>query len=448
MNDLQFQEGRKKDLLNLPKWLLVYLICTVVLYLFGPVEWKTHNSVVTFALIFLYYLALKIGFSAGKRRYRPANSTECVQPLEERFIFRHFYLVSALYIVLKLIAIERIVRLFGYANMFTIVENVFNGTYSDLYTAEKLVSGGGALYGGKLFTFCSLLLSPLSYCYIPTTLVFWKKLNLCQKFLGLVCVALWIIHQLGCGTSKGFFVIIMTIFVAFLLRDGRKKKKPRTKAQFFILILCIALLLVAFNFVMTDRMKDSVNFNQRGENQITESGLLYNYMPKGYKNLLVWADFYICQGYYGLSLATTVGWYPTFGAGFSRWLCLELSSLISPQIYLNTYQMRIQEQYRWDASANWHTAFSWFANDVGLIGVIGVMFLLGLLFVYVYYDAYDQKRSTDIGLLCLLVQMIFFLPCNNVIFSDSFTLVPFFVYLILYVLQRKGIRFKLRSDNR
>lgn len=446
MNESHKLEGYKGRLLDLPKWLLIYLIITVVLYLFGPIDWKTHNPVITFALLFLYFLALGLGFSIGKKIYRPIKWEVSNNSQGNQFILKYFYLISVAFIILKLIAIERIVRLYGWTNMFSIVENIFSGTYSNLYTAEKLVSGGSAMFGGTLFTLVSLFFSPITYCYIPIVFILWKKLSWSKRLVGLVCVTLWAIQQLGSGTSQGFFAIIMPLFVAFLLREPTKKVKSRTKTQFFVLILCIVLLLVAFNFVMADRMKNTVNFSQIGENKITKSGVLYECMPEGYKNLLIWTDFYICQGYYGFSLATTLDWIPTFGAGFSRWLCLELSSAISPQIYQNTYQMRIEENYQWGASANWHTAFSWFANDVSLYGVILVMFFLGLLFVYVYYDAYYYKNPMDVGLLCLLVQMIFFLPCNNMIFSDSFSLVPFFVYLIAFLFRRKGIKIALKPN--
>ena len=435
---------------NLMKAFLIYLFATVILYFYGPIEWKTRNLVLTFGLVFIYIIFLYGGYNYGKNRYIYRTKLRGQSKRYYQTFKDYYYLISLITIGLSLFSIQRILRLYGWSSISIIINGVFGGSYSDLYFAEKLALSGSEMYGGNLYSIVGLIFSPLTFIYVPMTLLLYKEFSVSKKIVGVVGIILWVVQRLSSGTMQGFFVIIVIIFSIFMIRNKRipnKKQKGsivrRRKA--LLILFFVFVLLVSFNFVMTNRVGHFTNFAQRGENVITYDGPIYNIVPETHKNLLVWTDFYICQGYYGMSLATTMDWTPMFGAGSSRWLCLELSSLISDSIYEKTYPAKIQSAgIPWSASANWHTAFTWFANDVGFIGVIIVMFLIGWLFVTAYYDAYRIHSPYAVGLFCLLVQMIIFLPCNNIVFADSRTLLPFIVYTIGLIMTRNNVRIRLR----
>ncbi len=246
------------------------------------------------------------------------------------------------------------------------------------------------------------------------------------------------LYKLSQGTNNGLFTLIIYIFIGiFVAREhngvsniGIKKRKK--SSNIFIIAVFIGLFF-AFSWVMNNRMGDTGEFIQIGENAVSKDGFLYNIFPETLRPTLIWADFYICQGYYGMSLATTLPWVPMLGIGSSRWLSYELYNIF-PGAVEDLYPSRIESAgHVWGASANWHTAYTWFANDWSFIGVILLMFILGYIFTQACNHAIRTKNPWSTGLIMLLFQMLLFLPMNNVVFADSHTLLPFIVYLLIWL---------------
>jgi hypothetical protein len=305
--------------------------------------------------------------------------------------------------------------------------------YKSLYFSTGTADTGAEMYGGTLFSISSAIFSPITTLIIPFTIVAFKDLSFSKKIIGMVAIVLRVVSSVSKGSNYSIFTVLVPVFVALFIKSlnkGEKKEKKNNKWLVWSIIAVVAVLYL-FYTVMDNRMGGRISFIQIGENSVDKSNWLLNILPGDFKKLLMWMEFYLCQGYYGFSLAIEVGWIPMFGMGSSRWLCLELDSFL--QIYEDTYVYRIGQQFNWDASANWHTAYTWFANDVGLIGVIIVMFVIG----YIFQRSFDNSRKSmnpfSLGLLCLLFQLVAFLPCNNLVFSDSKTLIAFVVYFLGYV---------------
>ena len=435
--------SKNKEYPNLPILFIWYLFGTIALYSFGPIDWKTHKPILTYFLLISYILAFSFGIVLANSKNKklaelPEKDCNAIDSFSE-FYFKNYIIISVIYICFSLFSIYRITVAYGLRSITDMFEMIVEGKYRELYFTKS----EGSYIGGSGYVVLTILFSPISSVFVAFTVMKWKLLTLFRKIMGLIGCLLWFALQLSGGTSRAFFVIMMPLFIGFLFRSNKKKKKSQ-RHQLFVIVLLFVILAGAFNAVMNNRMKGSTTFLQIGENRITNDGWLYNILPSTLKDLSVWIDFYLCQGYYGFSLCTEVGWVPMFGAGFSRWLCLELSSIISPSIYNSTYQVRIEERYSWEASANWHTAYSWFANDVSLIGVILVMFCIGYLFSRIYFDARQSKNLWSIGALIYLTQMIFFLPCNNLVFSNSNSMFSFFVYIFVFLFRNKKVRITWR----
>lgn len=425
----------KSKQFNLLKYILIFHLFTIFLYFAGPVEWKTQNTFLTFLLVILYLLALGFGNKFGEKNYKTIQ----IKGFWNTKNFLKYYTVFALItIVLKIISLQRIVHLYGWDNAFSIVENIFKGNLSALYYTDKLVSSGAEMYGGSFFSIVSLLFSPITIVLFPISLVYFSKFNFSQKIIAIVLIITYSLASIAQGTTEGFYIIIVYAFVGFLLKPKKTKKiKSSTSSRKIIIIFFAILILVAFNTVMKDRMKDTTNFAQLGVNNILyENNWLYSIMPKSLKNLLIWTDVYLCQGYYGMSLATTLNWVPTFGMGSSRWFNEEMNTLFRGVTQM-TYSYRIElAGYAWGDRANWHSAYTWFANDFSFFGVIIVMFFLGWLWSNAYKDSFNTGNVLAIGLTTLLVQMFLFLSCNNIVFANSHTFFAFLFYLIVWLVHR------------
>lgn len=417
--------------INIVKLFCFYLLFTIFLYIFGPYKWQTHNTFLTFLLIFLYMVAFHFGGKSALKR-------EIVKPYEEgvsKYYFEFidfYYLFAIVTIALSIVALQRVISLYGLSGLTELFERMQND-YKSLYFSTGTADTGAEMYGGALFSIAAAVFSPITILFIPFTILSFNDLNFGKKIVGIVAIVLRILSSISKGSNYSIFTIIVPIFVALFIRSQNKAKKKKTKnnKRSFWFIIAVVVILYLFYAVMDNRMGGRISFIQIGENTVDQSNWLLNILPGDFRKLLMWMEFYLCQGYYGFSLATEVSWIPMFGMGSSRWLCLELDGLLN--VYEDTYVFRIGQQFNWDASANWHTAYTWFANDVGLLGVIIVMFLIG----YFLQRSFDNSRKTlnpfSLGLLSLLVQLVAFLPCNNLIFSDSKTLIAFVVYFLGYV---------------
>ena len=58
----------KKSLPNIMKWVQIYLICTILLYLFGPIRYVKYNLELVLILLVVYQLFLLFGYSKGIRK--------------------------------------------------------------------------------------------------------------------------------------------------------------------------------------------------------------------------------------------------------------------------------------------------------------------------------------------------------------------------------------------
>lgn len=438
MNEIEKHSYTTKPV-NLTLIFFVYLIFTLILYILGPYDWNTHNAFITYFLLILYLVAFYLGGKRGMRsiKYDTVNKSKVISKYYI-VLLKWYYPIAFITIVLSFVSLQRVTSLYGLSGLTDLFTSL-TGDYKSLYFAKETASVGADMYGGTLFSLASIVFSPITLLFILFTIVAFKDLTFFQKVIGVIGVLFRILSNISKGSNYSIFSVIIPIFVARLVISKRKsdRKRKRSKKSVFWIVLCGVIVVYLFYVVMDNRMSGKLNFIQIGENKVDYNHPLLNILPNGLKKTLIWLEFYLCQGYYGFSLATDVPWWPMFGAGFSRWLCLELNSFIP--IYQNTYVYRIGETFYWDASANWHTAYTWFANDVGLLGVIVVMFIIGYILQRSCNASVDTLNPFSMGLLCLTIQMVIFLPCNNLIFSDSKTFISFLIYLIGHHLTKKEV---------
>ena len=113
--------------------------------------------------------------------------------------------------------------------------------------------------------------------------------------------------------------------------------------------------------------------------------------------LLISVTNYLTQGYYGMSLCLREEWLPTLGVGNSKGL-MDLVEAFK-DTYKRTFQWRITK-YGWDDNVQWHSMYSWFANDLGFWGTISVMFILGILLSTLYKDYLEANNPYAMVLIC------------------------------------------------
>ena len=125
-----------------------------------------------------------------------------------------------------------------------------------------------------------------------------------------------------------------------------------------------------------------------------------------------------------MALALSLDWIPTWGTGFSSFIRNNLQELFNIDLIKFSYQGRA-EKFGWGANRNWHTGYTWFANDVSFIGVIFLMFIIGWLLARMYKDSVENRNPFACVIFGIMLMQVLFLSCNNKIFADASTFITF-----------------------
>lgn len=416
----------------------IYLCSTIILYILGPFEWPTHNSLLFYTFLFMVQFALFFGYKTSMNNVKQFNAKV---KNNKRFLrlLKIMIVINLIFIILNATRYTGLSSI-SFQGLFEKVQygllNPFQQYQAKFDTAN---------FGGKILTYSSTLLAPLLWSTLPLSLLYFKKLNILFKLLTIFALLGEAFRWIGTGTNKGVFdLLIICAVVALIMRmqntytvsllNFKKKRKRRG-------ILYFSLLIILGTTYFSNAIGSRVNENwynismSTGRVPIEFNSFLMNLCPAFLQPTMIYLASYVCQGYYALSMALTLPWTPMFGVGNSMFLMDKFSTLYGANLYQYTYQSKLQI-YGWDQFVNWHSIYVWLANDIHFIGVIPLMFVLGFFFAEITKDAVIQKQRIASVILCLLFIMFFYFPANNQVLSYPSTFMAFWVLSILWVYQR------------
>lgn len=415
----------------------IYLIGTIILYSFGPLQWDTNNKVNFYILIFLYQFSLLFGYISGVKIKNTRKSIN----IEKKKLEKYLTICLILNIIITLLMT---VRLSGMNNISIaeLYENFINGiTNPEVQYNSKFNS---VIYGGKLLTYCSVILSPITWTSIPLGLYYFKKISPKIDILLISAIVFEVMHWIIRGTNKGLFDLLIMIISIQMLKTMRVKNKKRINLKSKIIIfLCVYFVLSFFIKNIMGRIGGNISILSQingGTTIDTNKGLLL-YLPSWINTLLILLSSYLTQGYYAMSMAINIPHTPMFGVGHSIFLIENIKELIGVDLFKYTYQFKL-EDFGWDSRVNWHTLYMWIANDVNFIGVVLVMFLLGYLFAVLVKDFMKNESEISICLLVLFTIMFIYIPANNQIGTSPYTAISFLVLMILWFVKKYNIKVK------
>lgn len=432
---LSFKTQQK--LPDLMKWIIIYLTITVLLYFFGPIDWKTKNTILVVVYLALYEAALLFGYKFGLRRYY--DGAEEVHSSEE-FTFHDHILIRRLLLLGIIFDILMMIRMANSLSPFVIIQNIINGITSPAsqYSTYYQNAAAGNLWGGGIFSLFITLGTPFAVAGIILSIFYYKQLNTELKILTWVQLIVHIGGRFISSANEGLFDTAIYIAVALMVRyinsnivnpnRTRMNKKRKIGLVLLISILVIAIMVFFTNNIM-GRTLGNFAFGTLGENKYNENSPILRYIPRPLMVTIVYLSAYLCEGYYGFSLTTMVDWTPMFGLGFSSFLRNNVSELLGVDLLQYTYQKKVESISTWGALKNFHSAYTFWACDVSHIGVIIVMFIIGYKFAVYYRRSVMQCSKTAIVMMPLLITLMFYLPANNKIFAQpsSFLLILFIV---------------------
>lgn len=421
---------RQKQLLR-PVFLVnIYLFLVLILFFSGPIKWEIADPVVVFLLLVLYQVLFTVGY------YLSYCNRQVSAPKKVKFNTQlNKFIITSLLVSILL-------------NLIYVYQKNGISLYSFWSSLQYSLNNAGNLYQNNIATESSsglltsfmTICSPITFCAIPASIFYWKYISYKIRVLSIICIGIEISKWLFIGTNQGIIdvviVIVSIIFLIQLRSDNKLIVRNIFKNSRTTIFLIILLLIGLFSFfnTMSSRLNSNLApiYSVIGGNSINMNNWFIKIFPNALMLLPILIDTYLSQGFYGFSLILELKFRPLFGVGNSMFLMQKFKSISGIDVFPSTFIDRI---VGWDPYVNWHSAYSWWANDVSVYGVFIVMLVLGYYFFKVIDSAVNDGNFVAVMLFSMLCQMIFYLPINNQILSQPLSFMPFVVYSLIFLTQ-------------
>lgn len=419
----------KKIQYNTPiKLGILYSIITILLYEFGPFNFPDKNKIELYIFLFMCNAAMYFGFCHGTlNRYSFR---------QDRNIRINKYL-NILFWISLIICVPKFMMSTGIYN--NVVSNIIIrvSMYSDMarelyMDRQDLVNVTGIW---KLINIVVVLLGPFYWAYLNLSMLLWNRLGFLKKVFTIFIWFIYVGQYLCTGTNVGVFHFMISLGVIYIIRKRKEvniKKQSRFSKLRFALVGAIVIVsfLAFFNVTMESRKgatyERELNSNVCGYTcPVDHNSILYIMTPPPLHPLLFTATSYVAKPYAALSFAFDMPFQTTGGVGYS-WFLLD-NSPGSSFLWNRTFPMQLEKEYSYSSWVNWHTAYTWFANDVSWFGVPFVLFYLFRLFGKSWRRYVEKGDLLSFLMFMLFVRFILFVSMNNQVFQQSETFFAFWL---------------------
>lgn len=488
---IQQKQKYSAFLLYLPLFLVeIYLCITLLLYQFGPIQWKTENAILFWVLILCYHVAFILGYLIFAKRFQVSKqSVELSLKITDIFL-RFFWLFLLICTVASLINYRNLTKSSGFLPTHVLSDFISGLKNPGLqYYLKFDYNSGSEFQGNKLITSVLAISSFLFSSMIPICVFLWNRLKIGYKVYFLLLVFFQLATYVGIGTNKGIFELLFlfagSLFIDFCVNHKNGFHENLYRKRFLIMItvglLCFSIWFFTYGLITrvgsvedyvnkqaspevttqaapqtTESIPETTRENSvptdadtRTQQEKKEQSLqnITNDNKKNNNGFIKSAYYglceYVTQGYYGMSLSLDEPFTSTYGIGNSAFLRSNFKSLFGIDVTPRTYQAKISDQ--WDADMKWHSFYSYMANDISFYGVILLMFFIGAFLAVSWKDAIWGKNLVSQCLLPLFIIMFLYMPANNQIFSVMQSCCAFLELTFLWALVRMAFLRKQRK---
>lgn len=407
------------------KKIIVYVMCyfmfTILLLDFGPINYNLENGVVLHIYIFSYFLSFYFGYKLFSKKNKFSGleikeirefNLQKIKKILKIGIYINFILIS----IFCLISTDSS-SVMGFLNKFLSGITDPASSYYDKVYASSIREGSSIL--NVIFMF----LYPYMLLLLVLSVYDFKNETKLQKAITIITIILEVARWIAIGTNKGVFDILILFITIYLMKSIEEKEierqkiiKNKMKFKYKLLITVAGIIIFSmFTYFISSRMYID-NSNRSVKERI------YYGMEK--------ITNYLVQGYKGMDYALNLEWKPTFGVGNSIFLTSQVDKALNTKLSELTYAKRA-EIYGWSSTVNWHTAYTWFANDMHFLGVIVLMFFCGAFLAMLIKETIIYRNYYSMVLLYMIMIGIFYSSANNQVLAFSNMCIAFYVFFIL-----------------
>ena len=447
-----------------------YLISTILVFFFGPLEWHIPSPAKLILFLAINYGGLWVGFRLGiKKRAktllqgRISNLGEIRLPPQVIKLLLWSMIFNILSALIRLYAVR---GGFGAALSTLLSPGQAYQEAEILQQIHRETGTDDALSGFSWAFRISTVLSVLNSLYFPLGLVAWQKLSLTYKAVFCVSVSCTVAFYVGLGAQSGIGALLFAALPVVLYKvyvvarpitiQGLRSLYSRSRTTgggLWAKILALALLLfligtvVFFQVDRADNTLGGVDITTRlgsGFCTVSETGLLQE--TGGKVNFgLVMLCMYVSHGYAGLAFAMECPFQWTYGLGSSMALATIVHNYLGgPDMFERSYLVRNEDENGWPALSWWSTIFPWIASDTTFFGTVFFMIGVGMVIGRCWTNVIFTGNPLGFAMLAQMFTLVFMIPANNYLVQSLENLFSLIGLVLIYLIS--GKYFKPRSE--
>jgi hypothetical protein len=298
--------------------------------------------------------------------------------------------------------------------------------------------------GTPWVTYARTVSAPLMLAVLPLLLVYWRNLPRHMRILAVTASLAQFGTVMTSGRNKGLadtLIVLSSCWAIVMLRRGRTQYLWKKVGA----LVAIAAMVLAFA-TFFERGSSGRAGPSGDRSRFHFLGMVADYdhpaiapLPEVAQDGALALMGYLSIGYYGLYLSLQEPFVWCYGVGHSIFLHVVGDRVFGlTDIRERTIPYRVQVDHGWDMYAHWHTAYPWFASDIGFIGVVLLMYVIGGMTAKTWMDAREGNIPSAVVLFTLLATGLWYLPANNQVLAFPEQMVAFWVWLIVWLRSRRG----------
>lgn len=400
-------------------FLLIWLGFTILIFMFGPYEYKLINPYIFYFYLISVHLALFLGYRRGQR----SNGRDLRNKINYYRFVKITIIISIFYLFVKIL-------LTSGGNLHN-----FNRTFED-------ASETYGLQRANLFSYLDMLFGPISTIAITNTIFSYKNLPKHYRYGVYFLIIFSIASAISSATRSGIVQIVIISLAAFSLGIYKKNiiLKYHHKFKIFILTVSLGLGFLAYlSILVTTRVGGLFTNNPITNEPPREDFYLYTITSTILHPIINSVSFYISHSYYRLDQALNM---PFKGLGFG----LSNSYFIMNNVEKFTgwsglkdmsYGVRLDKgDGIGDYGLYWSTFYTWIASDFTFLGTIIVVFFIGYFLSLALKDSLYFMNPFSVTVFCTFFYFIFHFAFNNPL-QDGQGLTTFLFLPIVWLIYRK-----------
>jgi len=438
--------------------MLAYNMATLFLFIFGAWNYNVTNYSKVIFVVMINLAALYFGYYFVIHSHKDSFTNEqagnyiAYNDIQIIGLLKKWTIISAIIAVPDMLYYSRMWTLsFG-----QIVQRLIIGlTESNLNYSLSLGYENSGTVIEKVVVLVTVILYIFKFAVLPLSLLLWRQVDSKQKVLCVFVVAMDIIKWLLKGMNKGIFDYAFVFLAATLIvvignkrlnvRNIENKGKKKRSKIIFLSIVTLALAVQVFISNIAARSSKLTTAFYSTSMHITADphNIILSHLPVAFQRPFLSLEMYLTCGYQGLSYALRLPFKWCYGIGNNQFAISNFRDAFGLDVSKITYQARVEEVFPWQEYHNWHTAYTWLANDFSFYLLPIIFFVLGCVFALSWLSSIEKHNPYAIIIFCLFVIRIAYLPANNIILSSSFTFIAWYVALILWFLSSHRYSIKI-----